>query len=49
MGIPDRFVAHAEQVEQYEDAGLMAENIMATALSTLGMKDVGKRPNIGKG
>ena len=48
MGIPDRFVAHAEQVEQYSDAGLMAENIIVTALTALGMDANDTRPKVHK-
>ena len=40
MGIPDRFLAHAEPKEQYEDAGLMAENIIITALNAMGMESI---------
>ena len=36
MYLPDRFVAHAKPVEQYEDAGLQARHIVATALTAIG-------------
>lgn len=49
MGIPDRFVAHGNQTEQYTDAGLMAENIIATAISALGIENMDKRPKIHEG
>ena len=48
MGIPDRFVAHGEQVEQYSDAGLMAENIIATSLAALGMEAIDTRSKVHK-
>ena len=36
MILPDRFVEHDSPVKQYEDAGLAARNIVATALAALG-------------
>ncbi len=36
MFLPDRFVAHGSQKEQYADAGLMAGDMVAQALSALG-------------
>ena len=39
MYLPDRFIAHAKPVEQYEDAGLQAHNIVATALTAIGRGD----------
>lgn len=44
MGIPDRFLAHAEPSEQYEDAGLTANDIVVTALTALGMESISNRP-----
>ena len=39
MYLPDRFIAHAKPVEQYEDAGLQARHIVATALTAIGRGD----------
>ncbi len=36
LTLPDRFVAHAKPEEQYEDAGLTARDIVATAVTALG-------------
>lgn len=36
MHIPDRFIAHGEPNEQYADCGLMATDVVATALRALG-------------
>ncbi|MCH7806293.1 MAG: 1-deoxy-D-xylulose-5-phosphate synthase [Proteobacteria bacterium] len=38
MFLPDRFVAHGSPLEMYIDAGLQAADIVATALSALGME-----------
>ncbi|HMT15283.1 MAG TPA: hypothetical protein PKE19_11080, partial [Aestuariivirga sp.] len=35
MFLPDRFVAHGSQQDQYADAGLMAGDIMAEAQGAL--------------
>ena len=35
MHLPDRFVAHGAPEQQYDDAGLVAANIVATALGAL--------------
>lgn len=35
--LPDRFVDHAKPVEQYEDAGLQARDIVETAVTALGV------------
>ena len=35
MTLPDRFVAHGSPQQQYEDAGLMADNIVDTALKLM--------------
>ena len=40
MFLPDRFIAHAEPKQQYEDAGLMAVDIVNTARSALGDETV---------
>jgi len=37
MTLPDRFVDHAKPVEQYEDAGLQARNIVEMAVNALGV------------
>ena len=39
MTLPDRFIAHAKPDEQYEDAGLQAHHIVATALTAIGRGD----------
>ena len=36
MTLPDKFIAHGSPQQQYEDAGLMASNIVSTALNMLG-------------
>jgi 1-deoxy-D-xylulose-5-phosphate synthase len=36
MILPDRFIEHDSPTKQYEDAGLAARNIVATALAALG-------------
>jgi 1-deoxy-D-xylulose-5-phosphate synthase len=36
MTLPDRFVTHGKPDEQYEDAGLQANNIVETAMNALG-------------
>ena len=36
MTLPDVFLPHASQVEQYEDAGLTARDIVSNALELLG-------------
>ncbi len=42
MALPDRFLPHASQEEQYEEAGLAARHIVACVLETLGRgKDAG--------
>jgi 1-deoxy-D-xylulose-5-phosphate synthase len=38
MILPDRFIEHDSPVKQYEDAGLAARNIVATALTALGVQ-----------
>jgi 1-deoxy-D-xylulose-5-phosphate synthase len=43
MILPDRFIEHDSPVKQYEDAGLSARNIVATALAALGA-DSASRP-----
>lgn len=37
MTLPDRFIAHGAPTEQYEDAGLMTNNIVDRALKMLGI------------
>jgi 1-deoxy-D-xylulose-5-phosphate synthase len=41
--LPDRFIEHDSPTRQYEDAGLAARNIVATALAALGV-DTASRP-----
>ena len=36
MILPDRFIEHGKPYDQYEDAGLNAHHIVATALKALG-------------
>ena len=36
MILPDRFIEHAKPYDQYEDAGLNAHHIVATAFKALG-------------
>ncbi len=36
MILPDRFIDHDSPVKQYDEAGLNAKHIVATALSALG-------------
>ena len=36
MVLPDRFIEHGKPYDQYEDAGLNAHHIVATALRALG-------------
>jgi 1-deoxy-D-xylulose-5-phosphate synthase len=43
MILPDRFIEHDTPVKQYEDAGLAARGIVATALAALGA-DSASRP-----
>jgi 1-deoxy-D-xylulose-5-phosphate synthase len=38
MILPDRFIEHDSPAKQYEDAGLAARNIVATALTALGVQ-----------
>lgn len=48
--LPDRFVAHGSPDEMYEDAGLMAENIVKTAFDALGRKSlvrIGRKGAVG--
>ena len=48
MTLPDRFVDHGSPQQQYIDAGLMADNIVATALNLLSVSqtDLEYRPDI---
>ncbi len=39
MTLPDRFIEHEAPVRQYDDAGLNARHIVATALQALGVAD----------
>jgi 1-deoxy-D-xylulose-5-phosphate synthase len=38
MVLPDRFIDHASPARQYEQAGLDAPHIVATALAALGQQ-----------
>lgn len=40
MTLPDRFVAHGSPAGMYEDAGLTAKDIVATAITALGMEPI---------
>jgi 1-deoxy-D-xylulose-5-phosphate synthase len=40
MTLPDRFIAHGKPHGQYDDAGLNAPHIVATALAALGREEV---------
>jgi 1-deoxy-D-xylulose-5-phosphate synthase len=40
MCLPDKFVSHGSPDEMYEEAGLMCENIVETAIGALGRKAV---------
>jgi 1-deoxy-D-xylulose-5-phosphate synthase len=44
MILPDRFVEHDSPVKQYEDAGLDAKHIVATALAAIGKAPAARRP-----
>jgi 1-deoxy-D-xylulose-5-phosphate synthase len=44
MILPDRFIEHDSPVKQYEDAGLDAKHILATALAALGKATADRRP-----
>ncbi len=48
MTLPDKFIAHGSPQDQYIDAGLMAENIVATALNMLSVNkaDLEYRPDM---
>ena len=43
MCLPDRFIDHDTPKKQYDEAGLNASHIVATALAALG-RDVAARP-----
>jgi len=43
MTLPDRFVPHGSPVEMYEMAGLLAPNIVRTALEALGAEELVER------
>jgi len=38
MVLPDRFLDHDSPVKQYDEAGLAARHIVATALQALGIE-----------